>query len=70
MRYSIFVREYGSDRDVELLKVNNKPQDIVDGLKQKTLTVKRSIFEKGARVLKVQKYISIRVVDHGAGENG
>jgi hypothetical protein len=67
-RYSIFVREYGSDHDVELLKVNSKPQDIVDGLKEKTLTIKRSIFKKGPRVLKIQKYTNIRVVDHEGGQ--
>ena len=71
MRYSIFVREYGSDHDVELAKVNSNPQDIVDGLKQKVLTIKRSIFEKGPRTLKIQKYTDIRIVDHdGGGRHG
>lgn len=65
MRYSIMVREHGSDHDVELMQVNSNPQAIVDGLREKKLTIRRSIFEPGKRVVKTPKYTSIRVVDNG-----
>ena len=67
-RYSIFGREYCSDHDVLLAQTDGKPQDIADALKQKTLTIKQSIFEKGPRVLKIPKYTNIRIVDHEGGE--
>lgn len=65
-RYSIMVQEYGSDHEVELMQVAAHPQALVEGLKAKTLTIRRSIFEPGKRVAKIPKYISIRVVDHEA----
>ena len=63
-RYSIMVREYGSDHDVELMQVNGNPGAIVEGLRKKMLTLRRSIFEPGKRVVKIPKYTFIRVVDH------
>jgi hypothetical protein len=65
-RYTIMVREYGSDHDVPLMDVNSNPQAIVDGLRAKRLTIHRSIFEPGKRVIKVPKYISVTVIDHDA----
>jgi len=64
-RYSIWVREYGADHDVELMQVNSNPQAVVQGLQAKTLTIRRSIFEPGKRVSKIPKYTYVRVVDHG-----
>jgi hypothetical protein len=64
MRYSIMVREYGSDHDVELMRVDSNPQAIVEGLRNKTLTIKRSIFEAGKRQVKIPKYTFIQVIDH------
>ncbi|MBO0715931.1 MAG: hypothetical protein J2P55_01165 [Rhizobiales bacterium] len=66
-RYSIIVREYGSDHDIELMQCGSNPQAIVEGLRQKSLTIRRSIFEPGKRVVKIPKYISIRVIDHDKG---
>jgi hypothetical protein len=65
-RYSIIVREHGSDHDVELMQVNSKPDAIVAGLRAKTLTLRRSIFEPGKRVVKIPKYAYVKVVDHEA----
>jgi hypothetical protein len=67
-RYSIIVREYGSDRDVELMEVESNPQAIVDGLRAKKLTLHRPITEAGRRVYKIPKYSIVRVVDHGGNE--
>jgi hypothetical protein len=67
-RYSIMVREYGSDHDVELMRVDSNPQAIVEGLRNKTLTIKRSIFEAGKRQVKIPKYSFIQVIDHAANE--
>lgn len=64
-RYSIMVREYGSDHDVELMQVDNNPGEITKGLKKKTLTIRRSLFEPGKRVVKIPKYDSIQVIDNG-----
>jgi len=65
-RYSIFVQEYDSDHEVELMQVGSNPAAVVEGLRAKRLTIRRSIFEPGKRVVKIPKYISVRVVDHGA----
>jgi hypothetical protein len=58
------VREYGSDRDVELMQVDSNPSEIVKGLRAKMLTIKHSIFEKGKRTSKVPKYTMIEVRDN------
>jgi hypothetical protein len=65
-RYSIVVREHGSNHDVELMQVNSNPDAIVAGLRAKTLRISRSIFEPGKRVVKIPKYSYVRVVDHEA----
>jgi hypothetical protein len=64
-RYSIIVREHGSDHDVELMQVNSNPDAIVAGLRAKSLTLKRTVFEAGKRHVKIPKYSYVRVVDHG-----
>jgi hypothetical protein len=64
-RYSIFVREYGSDHDVALAQVDSNPEPICEGLKRKMLTIRRSIFEPAKRIYKIQKYSNIRIVDNG-----
>jgi hypothetical protein len=65
-RYSIIVREHGSDHDVELMQVNSNPDAIVAGLRAKSLTIKRTVFQAGARQVKIPKYAYVHVVDHGA----
>lgn len=65
-RYSIIVREHGSDHNVELMQVGSNPQAIVDGLRKKTLKISRSIFEPGKRVAKIPKYSFIQIIDHEA----
>lgn len=69
MRYSIIVREHGSDHDVELMQVNSNPSAIVAGLQKKTLTISQSIFRAGKRSAKIPKYTFVRVVDHEATKN-
>jgi hypothetical protein len=56
-RFSIWVREYGSDHDVELMEVDSNPQPIVTGLYAKTLNI-------GKR--KHAKYTHVRIVDNHA----
>jgi hypothetical protein len=65
-RYTIVVREHGSDHDVELMQVNSNPDAIVAGLRAKTLTLKRTIFQAGKRQVKIPKYSYVRVIDHQA----
>jgi hypothetical protein len=65
-RYSIMVTEYGSDHAVELVRVGSNPQAIVEGLRKKTLTIRRSIYDAGARQVKMPKYTFISIVDHEA----
>lgn len=61
-RYSIWVREYGSDHDVELMQVDSNPQAITTGLHAKTLNTTTG---KGARKkTKMAKYTYIYVVDN------
>jgi hypothetical protein len=68
MRYSIIVTEHGSERAIELLQVNSNPQAIVDGLRQKMLTVKCSVLDPGQRRVLIPRYTFIEVVDRGAGK--
>ena len=66
-RYSIMVTEYGSDHAVELVRVEANPQAIVEGLRKKKLTIKRSLYDARARPVKViPKYRFISIVDHEA----
>ena len=58
-RFSIWVREYGSDHDVELMEVDSNPEPIVKGLREKTLNF-------GGR--KHPKYSWVRVVNNGRDE--
>lgn len=64
-RYSIWVREIGADRDVELMQVESNPEQFVSQLYTKTLTIKKSIFEPGKRKSKVSKYSRVWIVDNG-----
>lgn len=64
-RYSIWVREHGSDHDVELMQLDTNPGPIVQGLRAKTLTIKKSIFESGRRKSTIPKYSWVRIVDNG-----
>jgi hypothetical protein len=63
MGYTITVREYGSDHDVELVRVNANPEAIAAGLRKKMLNIKHSVFEPGARVVKIPKYTWVRIVE-------
>lgn len=56
--FSIRVIEYGSQREVELCRVGSRPEEVVKGLKQKTLTVTSQL-----KRFKIRKYNSIRVVN-------
>lgn len=69
-RWSIWVREVGSDHDVELMQLDGDPQPIVTGLRAKMLSVNKSIFEAGKRKTKVARYSWVRVVDNGAADVG
>jgi hypothetical protein len=60
-RYSIMVKEEGSDHEVELCQVNSSPKSIADALSRKTL---RTSSED--RQYRIPKYTWIRVVDRGA----
>jgi hypothetical protein len=60
-RFSILVKEYGSDREVELCQLDRNPQDIGAALGRKTLRI-----SSGGRDCRIPKYTWIRVVDHDA----
>jgi hypothetical protein len=66
MRYSIIVTEHGSEHAVELLQVNANPQAIVDGLRQKMLTIERSVLDPAQRPVRIPRYVFIEVRDNGA----
>jgi len=58
-RFSIWVREHGSNHDVELCQLETNPQQTVAALYAKRLKI-----GKGKSIA---KYDYIRVVDHHAG---
>lgn len=64
-RYSIWVREIGSDHYVELMQVDSNPEVLKSQLFTKTLTIKKSVFEPGKRKSKMSKYSDVRIVDNG-----
>jgi hypothetical protein len=64
-RYSIWVREFDSDHDVELMQVDANPGAITKGLHAKMVTIKKGIFESGKRKSKMPLYSNIYVVDNG-----
>jgi hypothetical protein len=59
-RYSIWVREHGSDHDVELCALNSNPKEMVSALYAKRLKL-----GKGRAI---SKYDSVRVVDNEDGK--
>lgn len=63
-RFSIWVREVGSDHDVELMQVDSNPEPLVKKLREMTLTTQKSIFESGKRKTKVPKYSWVRIVEN------
>lgn len=54
-RFSIWVREHGSDHDVELMEVDSNPEPIKAGLYEKTLKFGKN---------KHPKYDWVRVVEN------
>jgi hypothetical protein len=66
-RWSIWVREHGSDHDVELLQVGSNPEPLATKLRDEVLTVKKSIFEAGKRKSKIPKYDWVRIVENRDG---
>jgi len=66
-RWSIWVREIGSDHDVELMELDSNPEPIAQGLRAKMLTVNKSIFQSGRRKSKVPRYSWVRIVDNHPG---
>jgi hypothetical protein len=65
-RYSIWVREHGSDHDVELMQVDTNPEALMKVLRGRQLKIRHSIFTPGKRVGKTPKYVRVYMVDHGA----
>lgn len=60
MPHSIYVQEYGSEREVELCHVAGDPEPTIAGLRAKTLMVDGG----GARRrTKIPKYTSVRSVE-------
>lgn len=60
-RFSIMVIEYGSDREIELCRLDGNPDQVVAGLNAKTLTVHTG---NSRRRTKIRKYTKVSVVDH------
>jgi hypothetical protein len=64
-RYSIWGREYGSDRDVEILQVNANPEAMRTALGKKMLKIEHSMYlSKGRRTSTVPKYSWLRIVEN------
>jgi hypothetical protein len=56
MKYSILVRQYGSDRETELCRVGANPQAIVHAASRKTLSTSR-------KTSTIPKYTTVRAVE-------
>jgi hypothetical protein len=64
-RWSIWVREHGSDHDTELIEMDGDTAPVIAKLRGMTLTVKKSIFEAGKRKSRLPKYTNVRAVENG-----
>jgi hypothetical protein len=58
-RYSIYVREYGSNRDVLLAELDSNPDPIAEALRRNTLAVQLG----GRRVTRTPKYSKVEIVE-------
>ncbi|MCW2218792.1 hypothetical protein M2232_002324 [Bradyrhizobium japonicum] len=67
-RFSIWVREVGSDHDVELMQLDGDPAPVVKALHAKSITIQKSIFEAGKRKSKIPRYTFVRVADNSSGD--
>jgi hypothetical protein len=59
-RFSILVRELGSERETVLCQCDSNPKAIAEALKQKMLRQRN-----GEHEFRIQRYDWIRIVDHG-----
>jgi hypothetical protein len=58
-RYSIFGKQYGVDRDVELAQCDNNPAAVFEALKAKSLTIYGEYKRE-----RISKYTWLRIVDN------
>jgi hypothetical protein len=60
-RFTIVIREIGSDHDVALVACDSHPEAIAAGLRAKVLTVGPA---GRRRITTIPKYTTVRIVDH------
>lgn len=60
-RYSIFGRQYGVDRDIELAQCDSSPAAVLNGLKAKSLTI-----QSEHKRVQISQYTWLRIVDNEA----
>jgi hypothetical protein len=60
-RYTIVVREIGSDHDVALVACDSHPEAIAAGLKAKTMVTGQ---RQARHRTTIPKYTTVRIVDH------
>jgi len=58
-RYSILVREKGSDREIELCQVDTNPEKVAEAAGMKLLRVGNS-----GRQYRIKRYDRVRIVDN------
>ena len=64
-RYSILVREKGSDREIELCQVDTNPEKVAEAAGMKLLRISSS-----GRQYRIKRYDWIRIVDNGEASIG
>lgn len=62
-RYSIIVREWGADRDVELMQCDSNPEALVAALYAKRVNTTK---EGARKKTSISRYVTIRIVDNHA----
>jgi hypothetical protein len=60
-RFTIVIREIGSDHDVALANCDSNPEAIAAGLKAKALVTGQ---RRGRHRTTIPKYTTVRIVDH------
>lgn len=64
-RYSIWVREIGSDHDVELMQCDSNPEPLVQALYSKRINTTKDGGSK--KKTSMSRYSTIRIVDNHNG---
>ncbi|WP_340667923.1 hypothetical protein [Bradyrhizobium ottawaense] len=66
-RYSIWVREIGSDHDVELMQCDSNPQALKAAAWGKRIST-AEVGKRSRKKLTQSRYVTVRIIDNETGQ--